>query len=196
MLEYLHGQIAEKTPSHVVIDVGGVGYFVHTCERIARALPKAGERAKLWLHPHHVEGEVPRLYGFAETFERRVFRLLIGISKVGPAAAMGLLATFRAEEIVSAVVRGESAVLTRAKGIGRKTADRLVLELRESFEKIAHEAGVGSKLAPGTKLADDLLHVLLSLGFVRKDAEEVVAELMAAHPDADLETLLRLAMQR
>jgi Holliday junction DNA helicase RuvA len=196
VFEYFEGRLAEKTPSHVVIDVGGVGYFVHTCERIARALPQTGERAKLWVHPHHVEGEVPRLYGFAETFERRVFRLLIGISKVGPTAAMGLLASFRAEEIVTAVVRGEGALLTRAKGVGKKTADRLVLELRESFQKIAHEAGVGSKLAPGTPLSEDLLHVLLGLGFQRKDAEVVVAELVSANPGADLETLLRLAMQR
>lgn len=196
MFEYLAGKLVEKAPSHVVIDVGGVGYFVHCCERIARSWKALDSPIKAYIHAHHVEGEVPRLYGFAESFERRIFRLLIGISKVGPMAAMGLLATFRAEEIVSIVVRGDGAQLTRAKGIGKKTADRLVLELRESFQKLAQEAGVASKLVPGTPIADDLLHVLIGLGFQRKDSEAIVAELVPAHPDADLETLLRLAMQQ
>lgn len=196
MYDYLAGTLVEKTPSHVVIDVGGVGFFLHTPGRLADELPPTGEAAKLWVHPHHVEGEFGRLYAFERPFDRRVFRLLIGISKVGPTAALALLTAFRSEEIASAIVRGDGALLTRAKGIGRKTADRLVLELREAFEKLASNAGLpNTPPTPAGRMAQDLLHVLIGLGYGRKEAETLVDDVVPKHPDADLETLIRYAIQ-
>lgn len=196
MFDYLQGTVERLGASEVVLDVHGVGYLVHGTPRLLGGLPTAGESTRLYVHMHQLENEAPRLFGFANHLERQVFRLLIGVSKIGPAVALALLARFEAVDVVSIVAEDRAAELTQAKGVGKKTAERIVLELQDKFLQLSKEALPAAKSgAPLSSLESDLLRVLLGLDFNPRDARARARQLVESHPGEDLESLLRHAFE-
>ncbi len=173
MITFLEGIIEEKEPTHVVLNVGGVGYEVVISLNSYDRLPVPGEKVRLLTHDHIREDE-HRLFGFMTADERRVFTLLLGVSGIGPKIALSALSGMTVREIKVAIKDGDVKRLSSISGIGKKTAERMVIELRDKF-------GAGEILAATTsgspetdiKLRDAIL-ALVSLGYKRGEAQELV----------------------
>src|ERR1700739_495262 len=170
MYAYIDGKLAFKSPSYVVIEAGGVGYHINislnTFSRVGNA-----ERCKLhtWLH---VKEDAHTLYGFAEEGERRLFLHLISISGIGPNTARMVLSSITPAEIQAAIVNGNVSMIQRIKGIGPKSAQRIILELQDKLRKEGRETLTA---APANKSAkDEALSALVMLGFARNAAEKVL----------------------
>jgi Holliday junction DNA helicase RuvA len=135
MIAHLRGNLAVKSLEQVIVDVGGVGYSVVVSATTLAKLPKQGEQAFLHIHTHNHERGMD-LFGFHSTGERSVFRLLLGITGVGPRLAIGILSAVEVDELVGAVASEDVRRLTRIPGVGKKTAQRMLVELRESLSKL------------------------------------------------------------
>ncbi|MGB4468775.1 MAG: Holliday junction branch migration protein RuvA [Azovibrio sp.] len=167
MIGRLCGRLAEKNPPQIMIDVGGVGYEVDVPMSTFYNLPALGEAVSLLIH-HVVREDGHFLYGFASADERAAFRQLLKISGVGARIALAVLSGLSVDDLASAVARQEAGRLIKVPGIGKKTAERLLLELKD---KLPSAAGVGG-LAPAlaANASDDVLNALLALGYSDKEA--------------------------
>ena len=175
MYHYLSGKLVEKSPTAVVIDAGGVGYDVLIPVSTYSSLPLLGENVKLLTH-FVVREDAQLLYGFATDEERKMFRMLISISGIGPKIATTALSGILVEDLKLAIKDGNVAVLTSISGIGKKTAERIVIELRE---KVIVESGRtlgGSKnlSSPISSEAEDAMQALVALGYTKNKAKEAV----------------------
>lgn len=169
MIATLEGTIAFKTEKFVVVTVGGVGYKVFVGADTSQKIPEKGANVKLWTH-QHVREDMVALYGFLNFAELDLFETLIGISGIGPKGALGVLGVAPADTLKKAIAAGDTSYLTRVSGIGRKTAEKIVLELREKM------AGRGVAYdAPELKEEADALEALMSLGYSPRDAREALA---------------------
>jgi Holliday junction DNA helicase RuvA len=151
MIGYLRGVVLEKTPDSLILDVGGVGYEVTVPASSFCALPREREAASLYIHTH-VREDAIRLFGFASLFDRRMFELLLTVNSVGPKAAMSLLGPLDGEELCRAVTAGSLETLVRIPGVGLKTAERLVLELKVKCQQLLSrkdEYGAGTASMSG-----------------------------------------------
>ena len=190
MIARLSGTVLEKHPMRVVLDVAGVGYDVHVPLSSFGAIGEPGSTLTLRVHTH-VREDALMLYGFASALEQRVFEHLIGVSGIGPRLALGVLSGLAPNELVQSIAGGDVARLTTIPGIGRKTAERIVLELKE---KLGAVASTDPTLAPvGPR--EDLLSALLNLGYHRPSAEKAVDHVLRDKPGADFETALRAALK-
>ena len=173
MYDYISGRLVSKRPDRAVIDAGGVGWLIHvpltTYERLPR---KEGAEARL-LVVHHVREDRQALFGFATEEEREFFLLLGGVSGVGPALSLALVSALPFEEFRAAVVNGDAAALTRVKGVGKKLAARLLLELADDLKARGPVAG---KSGAPTGTAADAASALVALGFDRREADEKASE--------------------
>lgn len=191
MLHHLRGSLVEKTPTHVVVECGGLGYLIHISLTTFGQLPDGGE-VKLLLHPVYRE-DAQLLFGFATELEREVFLMLNSVSGVGAGTARVILSTLRPEEALSVVANGDSGSLQRIKGIGAKTAQRIVVDVRDKAVKL----GASSPLAAGGSTArSEALEALLVLGFARPAVEKALAALAAEQADASVEELIKRALAR
>jgi Holliday junction DNA helicase RuvA len=174
MIEFLEGIIAEKTPSTAVIDVGGVGFGCLISLSTYDELTAPGSKQRLWTHLQ-IRDEQPQLFGFASIEERWLFRNLITVNGVGPKLAITILSGARAADIRQAISEGDSARLKSVRGIGAKTADRIVLELQK---KLSSEAPAITGVAADAKT--DSIHqavnALVALGIKQTEAEKAVSE--------------------
>ncbi len=168
MIARLAGIVLEKQPDRVVLDVRGVGYLVSISFQTYQELPAAAAEAALWIHTH-VREDALSLFGFATEKERRLFEMLIGVSGVGPKLALTLLSGIPAAELVAALARGDAKRLTSVPGIGRKTADRLALELREKAEKLHTPTDPLSGIDP-----EDVVSALVNFGYKKSEADRAV----------------------
>jgi holliday junction DNA helicase RuvA len=168
MIARLAGTVLEKQPDRVVLDVRGVGYLVSISFQTYQELPAAAAEAALWIHTH-VREDALSLFGFATEKERRLFEMLIGVSGVGPKLALTLLSGIPAAELVAALARGDAKRLTSVPGIGRKTADRLALELREKAEKLHTPTEPFSGIDP-----EDVVSALVNFGYKKSEADRAV----------------------
>ena len=197
MIGQLRGRLAEKRPNQVLVDVGGVGYLVQIPLSTFSALGDLRGEVALLIHTHVREDQLA-LYGFLTSREKHFFELLLSVSGVGPSLALKILSGMSVEDIVPAVCKGDLVQLTRIPGVGRKTAERIVVELRDKLA--AAETGAPERRAPSSNLEADVLSALLNLGYERRDAERALDELRrdgaAAGPAASFEALLRSALQR
>jgi Holliday junction DNA helicase RuvA len=187
--------VAEEADGSVVIDVGGVGYEVRApLGTSGRATPSADGRVQLFTHLH-VREDIMDLYGFASEVERRVFKLLIDVPNVGPKTALGVLSALPPAELAQAVAAKDVARLTRIDGVGKKTAERLVLELRERLQKIS-DLGSTQKVAPGAPEGDEgrLIGALTNMGYRLPDAQRAVRALGDRVGRESLSDLLRDAL--
>jgi Holliday junction DNA helicase RuvA len=185
----LIGTVLEKHPNRVVVDVGGVGYDVQVPLSTFYGLGEPGAAVTLRVHTH-VREEVIALYGFASPLEQDLFERLISISGIGPKLALAVLSGIDPGELVRAIRTQDVARLTRIPGVGKKTAERIGLELKDRMPAAAapgdqHEAGGGGGLR------DDLLSALANLGYQRAAAEKAVDAALKQAPDASFEEALR-----
>ena len=187
MIGRLHGKLLEKNPPQILIDVSGVGYEVDVPMSTFCNLPEVG--GELTLHTHFVVREdAELLYGFATLAERAVFRALIKISGVGPKLALALLSGITVDQLKDAVDRGETGLLTKVPGIGKKTAERLVLELKGKL------AGTGAATAavPTSGARADVAAALIALGYSEREAAAATKKLPE---DCTVNDGLRLALK-
>lgn len=177
MIDMLRGVVASKTPVSAVIDVQGVGYLVQMSVHTTERLPSVGESVSLLTHLH-VREDAMQLFGFLDEDERRLFRQLQTISGIGARMALGILSGIAAAELRSRVAAGDVAALTRIPGVGRKTAERIVVELRDVMQK---EPGTGQ--GGGTTTArDEALLALQALGYARAAAEKALSTTLSSIP--------------
>lgn len=193
----MRGRILSKSPSAVVVDCGGVGYELAISVATYTELGDEGAEARLHVHTH-VREDALLLFGFAERTEKRLFERLLTISGIGPKLAITVLSGISAERLVAAIRGGDHATLTRIPGIGKKTAERVVLELKDKLEDLAG-VGVGAEagaVRPSLGMtAEDVLSALVNLGYARPVAQKAVE---SAAKDAavagDFERLFRASM--
>jgi Holliday junction DNA helicase RuvA len=199
MIAHLQGLLAVKTMEQVVVDVHGVGYQVSIPLSTYYALPNLQEPVRL-LTTLHVREDAMRLYGFATEDERALFELLVGVSSIGPRLALNMLSSIPAAELQHSISRSDVARLQTIPGIGRKTAERVVLELQEIVSLVQVAASVPVASAAGSDadhLVGDVVSALLNLGYKRGDAEKVVHQVKAdANGTVAVEELLREALQQ
>jgi len=188
----LSGRLAEKGDGEVVVDVGGVGYRVHVSAASLASLPARGEPASLRIHTH-VREDALDLFGFATEEEELVFRELIGVKNVGPRAAQNILSGIDAKELAAAVAHGDVARLTRVPGVGKKTAERLVVELKERLLVLAQAAAPARR--PGGGVLDQLEQALVGLGYRPQQAQGAVEAMRDRAEGRPIDELLREALK-
>jgi holliday junction DNA helicase RuvA len=184
----LSGKLIEKEPPRLLIDVQGVGYEVETPMSTFLALPPVGSNLRLLTH-QVLREDASLLFGFATEDERALFRALLKVNGVGPRMALGILSGVSAEAFQSAVAGDDAASLTRIPGVGRKTAERLVVEMRDYFKALPVGRG-GTGVAPSPR--GEALGALLALGYKPQEAQRM---LDAAGPGGSTEDLIRSALQ-
>lgn len=195
MYDHLRGTLIEKQPTRAVLEVAGVGYELTIPLSSFEALPKQGGAAVLHAHLHVREDSL-RLFGFATADERRFFRTLLDVSGIGPAVALSILSSTRYPGFREAVVTENLAILTRMKGVGKKLAQRMILELKDALEKEVREAPrPGQPEAPGVR--EDAADALVTLGFKRGAASAEVDRIIArAEGPLELEEIVRRALRQ
>lgn len=196
MIAFLNGVVAEKNQGEIVLDVMGVGYAVTCSATTLQSAPPAGEKIKLYTYLAVREDGV-ELYGFASREERQMFHRLVGVSGIGPKSAVGMLGSMPLRDLTLAIMTGDVTALSRAPGIGKKTAQRIALELQETLSKEDFSLPAGTPVLDRTALQDDAvseaLAALQALGYTASEAAGAVARVkdQANHPDE----LVRLALK-
>lgn len=197
MIDYVSGHLATKKPTEAVIDVGGLGYRVLIPTSTFERLPEPGEATTLLTH-HHVREDAMTLFGFISQEERHVFELMIGVSGIGPKLALAALSALRPSEIRQRVLERDVAMLTRIPGVGKKTAERLVIELRDRFEKDGLEEGASATSGANAdgNFRADAMAALEALGLSRSAAEKAVLGVLRKDPSIrNAEEIIRLALR-
>ena len=195
MIAHLRGHILLKTPATVVVECGGVGYELLISVSTYTELGAVGAAAALHVHTH-VREDALQLFGFQEPTEKRLFEKLLTISGIGPKLAITVLSGISAERLVGAIRGGDHATLTKVPGIGKKTAERVVLELKDKLDDLAGFSLAAEPARPSLGVvAEDVLSALVNLGYARAVAQKAV-ESAAKHKDeaADFERLFRAAL--
>ena len=171
MIAHLRGRILEKNPNRVVLEAGGVGYDVTISIPSFSALPAEGAEVSLHVYTH-VREDALALYGFLRREEKQLFEKLIGVSGIGPKLAITVLSGMASDALVSAIRSNDLPKLTRIPGVGKKTAERMVLELRDKLDTL--EAAPAS--APASRMEEDVISALVNLGYQRSPAEQAVKQ--------------------
>lgn len=194
MIGQLRGRLVGKRPNQVLVDVGGVGYLVQVPLSTYATLGELHTEVTLLIHTH-VREDALALYGFLSSREKHFFEMLLSASGVGPTLALKILSGMNVEELVPAIRTGDLARLTRIPGVGRKTAERIVVELKDKLETVAIEAA--EKPAPSSPagVEADVISALVNLGYDARTAESIVSEAKREAGASNFEKLLRSALQ-
>ena len=198
MIAWLEGELRERAPTRVVVDVQGVGYELHVPFTTYEVLPDEGKTVALHVHTHAREGAL-QLFGFATREERCAFELLLKASRVGPKLAQTLLSGISPAQLLSAIRAGDTAPLRAVPGVGPKMADRIQVELRDRVEELAASlasAAPDAEVAHAGAARDQALSALQNLGYPKARAEEVLAAAAAEIDEVDVESLVRSALRR
>ena len=188
MIEHVRGVLQYKSPAFIVIETGGIGYKINLPLASYELLPAEGNEIKINTYLHYREDNLA-LYGFLSQEERDFFLLLISISKIGPKSALRMLSSISPSEFKKAIKRGDLTTLTDIPGIGKKTAQRLILELKEKIEEEIIEAG-------DEELVKDALSALFSLGYTRNEARKAIREAIdSSKEELDLASLVKKALR-
>jgi holliday junction DNA helicase RuvA len=185
----LFGTIADKHPNRLVVDVSGVGYDVQVPLSTFYVAGEIGDRLALRIHTHVREDQLA-LYGFATELEQALFERLIGVSGIGPKLALSVLSGIEPRDLASAIQRTDLARLTAIPGVGKKTAERICVELRDRLPK-----AMATSASPADSLRDDLLSALVNLGYHRQAIEKTLDHLLAGRTEPKFEDVLRLALK-
>ena len=193
MFEYIKGEIAGLTPTFVVIDAGGIGYYVNISLQTYSRLE--GEKStKLLLH-QIVREDANLLFGFFNEDERSVFRLLLTVSGIGANTARMMLSSMSADDLRTAIIKDDVSALKSIKGIGLKTAQRIVVELKDKITRIGVGAEVFSGSSGGAR-KEEALAALVALGFAKAPAEKALNELVKSTNDYTVESLIKAALKQ
>jgi len=190
MIGLLRGRLLEKRPNQVILDVGGVGYLVAVPLSTFAAMGELHAEVTLLIHTH-VREDALALYGFLSAREKHLFELLLGASGVGPTLALKILSGMNVEELVPAIRTGDLARLTKIPGVGRKTAERMVVELKDKLEAVAVEA---EKPASPAGVEADVKSALINLGYDDRTSEAAVTEAKSHMGAGSFEKLLRASL--
>jgi Holliday junction DNA helicase RuvA len=197
MIALLRGALLEKHPNQAIVDTGGVGYDVIIPVSTYTHLPEAGSEVKLRIHTH-VREDALSLYGFLTQDEKALFEKLIGVSGIGPKLAVTILSGLAAPDLINSIRRGEVDRLVRIPGIGKKTAERMVLELRDKLPAVTGEEPQAAAAGTLSPIEQDVLSALLNLGCGRPQAEAAVRKAKTGAPaamSAEFEPLFRRALE-
>jgi Holliday junction DNA helicase RuvA len=193
MIALLRGRLHRKTGDALIIDVAGVGYEVHAPLSTASCLPETGEEICLHIHTH-VREDAFSLFGFLTEAEKELFLLLMGVSGIGPRLAMAVLSSLSVADIANALQSNDDTRLCTIPGIGKKTAARMVLELKDKIACVAVPPRQQGLPGAGAAIDEDALSALVNLGYKRSPAEEALRKVRQEKPGLSLETLIREAL--
>jgi len=192
MYEFIKGTVADVNPARVVVEAGGVGYYINIS---LNTYSKLNGKAEVKIYTHlAVREDAHILYGFAEQNERDLFRNLISVNGVGAATAIMMLSSLSYEEIVAAVATENITVLKGVKGIGIKTAQRIVIDLKDKLGKFQESAQ--NLFIPDNTVKNEALSALVMLGFAKKDTENVLSKIMQEQPGITVENVIKQALKR
>ncbi|MBI3399128.1 MAG: Holliday junction branch migration protein RuvA [Deltaproteobacteria bacterium] len=197
MIAHVKGKIIHKSPESVIVDVGGVGYEVHIPLSTYYKLPETEEYVSLNTYTH-IREDAMQLYGFFTQREKEIFQLLIAVSGVGPRLARNILSGIPADDLVSAVSSADIARLKAIPGIGGKTAERLVVELKDKMAAIATGQGArgkGQEMCKADSISSDLFSALVNLGYKGNLAEKAIEKVKQNNTNATFEVLLKESLK-
>jgi len=191
MISHLYGEIAQCGEGFVIIDVGGIGYHVNVSRPVLQELTKKGtSNVKLFTYLN-VREDALNLYGFMNTTELEMFKLIINVAGVGPQIAMKILSEIKIEDFACAIINEDEKVLTNISGIGKKNAQRLILELKDKMKK-----KMGGYIPTSSNINYDAVSALVSLGFQQRESREAVEAVSAEVKDTSIEALIKAALLR
>ncbi|MAQ75314.1 MAG: Holliday junction branch migration protein RuvA [Aquimarina sp.] len=191
MITHIRGRLVEKNPTEVVIDVNGVGYLLHISLH-TYSLLSDNEDIKLYTHLQ-IKEDSHTLFGFADKFERELFRLLISISGIGASIARTMLSSLHPDQVKNAIATGDVPTIQSIKGIGAKTAQRVIIELKDKILKVYDIDEVS--VSQNNTNKEEALSALETLGFNRKQAEKVVDKVIQSNPEETVENIIKQALK-
>ena len=191
MIAHIQGKLVEKNPTEVVIDCGGVGYHINISLHTYSLLPNA-DQIKLFTYLQ-IKEDAHTLFGFFEKSEREIFKMLLSVSGIGASIARTMLSSLEPKQIIQAIASGDVGTVQSIKGIGVKTAQRVILDLQDKVLKLYDLDEVSMVLNNTNR--DEALSALEVLGFVRKSSEKVVEKIIKEDPDATVESIIKKALK-
>ena len=194
MIDYIKGSVAELTPTRVIIDNHGIGYRIEISLQTYEALQGKAD-AKVYIH-HYLREDEELYYGFATRDERELFRLLIGVSGIGVASARMMLSTLTSEEIRQAIISENVNKIKSVKGIGLKSAQRLIIELKDKIVKGGGAAETALFQAPNAAISEEATTALVMLGFSKANISKVLPGILKENPAAKVEDLIKAALKK
>lgn len=194
MYEYIKGKVAELTPTYAVIDCGGVGYILNISLQSYTEIETLTE-ALLYVH-YIVREDVQIFYGFSSKHERELFRSLISVSGVGGGTARMILSTYQTQELEEIIVQGNSGLLSKVKGLGVKTSQKIIVELRDKIQKGSTSASQNPTIAISSAVLDEALAALMMLGFGKQASEKAIIAVTKENPSATVEQVVRLSLKK
>lgn len=196
MYEFIRGSVAELTPAYAVLEAGGVGYFINISLQTYSAIEHK-DTALLYTH-FIVRDDAQLLYGFATRQEREQFRLLLSVSGVGGNTARTILSTYSVPELSNIIMSENATLLKNVKGLGLKTAQKIIVELKDKMFAGAavKEIGLGGGFVGGNAVYDEAMEALTMLGFARSASDKVLKEVLKGNPSASVEEAVRLSLKK
>ena len=191
MYDYLRGEIAEIAPTYAVIDCGGVGYYVNISLNTYTAIQNLRE-AKLFVY-EAIREDAYTLFGFRDKQEREMFELLISVSGVGPNTARMILSSLTVDDLMSVIASGNSGMLKSVKGIGAKTAQRIIVDLKDKVTGVGYAAAVAEQ--GSGEAYDEAVAALIMLGFTRAAVQKTVGKLLREQPTLKVEEIIKMALK-
>lgn len=197
MIAYVRGSLVFAGSDFVIAEAGGLGYRIYISASTFQRLPAIGQEVKLYTY-HHVREDAMVLFGFLTMDEYEIFMHLIGVSGIGPKGALVMLGALQPQQFIQAVVSGDVNVLTQISGVGKKTAQRLVLELKDKLSSLSEGTGTTSPLPADSAVTgqDEAYEALLTLGYTSQEATRALTEVRRdSAPDASSDSLIRQALR-
>ncbi len=191
MIAHIHGKLVEKTPTHLIIDCGGVGYHINISLHTYSLLPNT-DFIKVYTYLQ-IKEDAHRLFGFIEKSERDIFKLLLSVSGIGASIARTMLSSLDPKQVTNAIASGDVVTIQSVKGIGSKTAQRVILDLKEKVLKLYDLDEVS--MSQSNTNRDEALSALEVLGFVRKSSEKIVEKIVKEDPEASVESIIKKALK-
>lgn len=194
MIAHISGTLAQKIPGEAIIDVGGIGYQVFIPLNVFYGLPEIGAAVTLQIYTH-VREDALQLFGFQDPAEKQLFLLLLGVSGIGPKLAVNILSGIPTQELSRALKEGDQVRLVAIPGVGRKLAERMIVELKDRFATLAPAGAESAKADGSSQLLLDAVSALVNLGYKRPEAEKMVREVLKKG-DHSLENVLKETLRR
>lgn len=191
MIAYLQGKLVEKTPTHVIIDCAGIGYHVNISLNTYSLIP-SNDFIKLYTYLQ-IKEDAHTLFGFVEKSEKEIFKMLLSVSGIGASIARTMLSSLDPKQITNAIASGDVGTIQSIKGIGSKTAQRVILDLKDKVLKLYDLDEVS--MSKSNTNRDEALSALEVLGFVRKTAEKIVEKIVKEDPDSTVESIIKKALK-
>ena len=195
MIAQIRGQLIQKSPGWVIVEANGVGYQVSVSLNTFYDLPEVEQPVRVYTYTH-VREDVLQLYGFSTLLEKETFQILIGVSGIGPKLALNILSGISAALLIRSLGAGDLNRLLAIPGVGRKTAERMILDLREKVQKLESRVSILPKdHLPRDEMAEDIISALVNLGYKKSQAESAAENILQQRPEIKLEEALKESLK-